>query len=128
MRWLRSTPIPKMLWPGPLRLRAYCFVVCAQQGDDARLDLLQGEGLGEEALGTRRERVEQPWIAGVGGHHEKRDSRRKVALLLLQKEIESVHVGHIQVAEDKAERLVGDCGVCQRLQTLHAIGRMQDLG
>ena len=109
-------------------MRAYCFADCVRQGDDARLDLLQGEGLGEEALGARGERLEQPGIAGVGGHHEKWAPGRKVALLHLQQEIEPVHVRHIQVAEDEAERLIGGCGVCQYRQTLHSIGRVQDLG
>jgi hypothetical protein len=109
-------------------LRAYLFAAGMQQGEDARLDLLQGEGLDEAALGARGKRLEQPRIAGVGGHHEKRDSGREVAHLHLQKEIESVHMRHVQVAENEAERLVCGCGVCERYQTLHSIGRVQDLG
>jgi len=99
-----------------------------QHGDDALLDLLHGEGFGEETLCSLGHCLEQPGIAGVGGNQEQRNIRRKVAALLVTQEIESVHLGHVQVAEDEAERLVGGGGAYQRIQTLPAIGRVQDFG
>ena len=109
-----------MLW-------AYLIAELVQQGDDALLDLLQGEGLGKEALRARRHGLEHPGIAGVGGDQEQWDCGGKILLLFAQHEIETVHMRHIQVAEDETERLAGGNGVLQRIQTLPAIGGVDDL-
>ncbi len=109
-------------------MRAYLFAGQMQQRDDALLDLLHGEGFGEEAVCARGHCLDQPGIAGVGGNQEQRDARRKVAALLVQQEIESVHPGHVQVAEDEGEGLIGGGGAYERIQTLPAIGHVQDFG
>ena len=101
---------------------------CADEWEYAGFDLFGGEGLADVALRACGDGAENEWLAAFGGNHDDGDALRKVFFAALLEELEAVHDGHVDVAEDEGEwrgaaAFVAECG-----ERFFAVGGLQDLG
>ena len=88
----------------------------AQDGRDACVHLLQGEGLSDIALRARGDGPEQVGVGGVGGDHDDRDLRGEVAVALFKQEAGAIEHRHVDVAEDEVEGCGGLFEDCEAFQ------------
>ena len=99
-----------------------------QQWQDPCFDLVSGEGFTDVALGTGCDGAEDEGLAAFGGDHDGWDSGREFFAAAGLEELEAVHHGHVNVADDEGERAGCAAFVTKCLEGLFAVGGLQDLG
>lgn len=100
----------------------------AEEGADAEPELLGGEGFADVALGTSGNGAENHGLGSFGGDHDGGNSQGKVFGAAAFEELDSVHLGHVDIGEDEAEGRGVAFVAAEGLEGFDSVGGVEDLG
>ncbi len=92
-----------------------------QQREDPRFDLIGGERLADVAPGSGCDGTQDEGFTAFGCDHDGWDSGRKILAAARLEELEAVHDGHVNVADDERKWAGGTVFVAKRLKCLFAV-------
>jgi hypothetical protein len=98
---------------------------CAEKREDSGFDLFCGEGFADVALCACGNSAEDEGLAALGCNHDDGDSQGQILLSALLEKLESVHDGHINVAQDQCEGTGVSVVVPKSLQCFFAVRGLQ---